>query len=221
MAILKAENLTKTYQGLNIIDNISLNIRSGEIVRLLGSHGSGKTTVCYMLMGITTIDKGKITIDNHDIGESSLYNRTRLGMGYLPKNPSIFRQLSVYDNIMSILQIREDIKEGEHKNYAAKLIKKFKIDFLSKKMGHELIGSNRRIVEIARALASNPKFIVIDEPFANIDINSANHVKKILNCAINMGIGILITDNNFNDTLEFCKRTYTIKAGRIDNNIRS
>ncbi|WP_158674489.1 ATP-binding cassette domain-containing protein [Candidatus Pantoea edessiphila] len=162
MSILIAKDLVKIYEGRNIVDNISLHVKSREVVGLLGPKNSGKTTVCYMLIGTVPISKGKIILNKNDINMLSLYNRNQLGVGYLPKEPSIFRNLNVYNNIFSILQIRNDIQEGKHHIYANNLIKELHIEHLISNMGKELFGINRKIVEIARTLAANPKFIIID-----------------------------------------------------------
>ncbi|PPI86544.1 ATP-binding cassette domain-containing protein [Candidatus Pantoea edessiphila] len=216
MFTLFAKQLTKTYKYCNSVNNINLQVQSGEIIGLIGHKNSGKTIICFMLMGIVIHDTGSIIINNNDISNLSLHERTQLGIGFIPKQSSIFRRLSVYDNIISVLQIRKDLKGGMHQNYANDLINKFNIGHLSNIMGSELYGSNRRIVEIIRALAANPKFIIMDEPFTNIDIVSDNKIIKAIKYLSSIGIGIMITDNkNFITKLNFYNRSYILNKGKI------
>ncbi|PPI88597.1 LPS export ABC transporter ATP-binding protein [Candidatus Pantoea edessiphila] len=218
MSILIVEKLTKIYKKINVIDNLSLQIKSGEIIGLSGPNSSGKTIICYILIGIVPIDKGKIIIDNNDISALSLYNRRKIGIGYLPKEPSIFRRLSVYDNIMAVLQVREDFNEKQRQYYANNLIKELQIEYLRKHMGCELYGANRRVVEIARTVTANPKFIIMDEPFSNMDENEVNIIKKVISHLANTGIGIIITDVNINKIFNICRRVYLLSQGKIISN---
>ncbi|MXP51086.1 ATP-binding cassette domain-containing protein [Pantoea sp. SoEX] len=215
MSILIAKNLVKIYESCNIVDNVSLYIKSGEIIGLFGPQNSGKTTIGYMLMGISPISEGKITINEKDIRDFSISNRNAFGIGYIPQKPSIFRNLSVYNNIISIVQIRNDINEREHHIYVDNLMKELHIEHLKDNMGSDLLGSNRKIVEIARTLAANPKFIIMDEPFSNIDNNSRKILETAINYLIKIGIGVLIIEQNAIETLKICKRAYVLNKGKI------
>ncbi|MBK4765281.1 MAG: LPS export ABC transporter ATP-binding protein [Pantoea sp. Brub] len=215
MTKLIAQNLIKVYNTRRVVDNVNLIITSGEIAGLLGPNGAGKTTMFYMLIGIVSPDKGSILIDNEDISILPIYARARKGIGYLPQEASIFRRLSVYDNIMAVLQIRNDLTKSQCRNHVDKLMNEFKIDHLHNIIGQNLSGGERRRVEIARTLAANPKFILMDEPFAGIDPISVIDIKKIIKYLSNKGLGILITDHNVRDTLSVCENTYILNHGKI------
>lgn len=215
MALLKAENLAKAYKGRTVVGDVSLNINSGEIVGLLGPNGAGKTTTFYMVVGIVARDAGSITIDDEDITLLPLHERARKGIGYLPQEASIFRRLSVYDNIMGILEIRHDLTPEERKDRAEELLEEFNVSHLRNSLGQSLSGGERRRVEIARALAANPKFILLDEPFAGVDPISVLDIKKIIQHLRDYGLGVLITDHNVRETLDVCERAYIVSQGHL------
>lgn len=215
MALLKAENLAKAYKGRTVVGNVSLNVNSGEIVGLLGPNGAGKTTTFYMVVGIVACDAGSITIDDEDITLLPLHERARKGIGYLPQEASIFRRLSVYDNIMGILEIRHDLTPEQRKDRAEELLEEFNVSHLRNSLGQSLSGGERRRVEIARALAANPKFILLDEPFAGVDPISVLDIKKIIQHLRDYGLGVLITDHNVRETLDVCERAYIVSQGHL------
>ena len=215
MALLKAENLAKAYKGRTVVGDVSLNVNSGEIVGLLGPNGAGKTTTFYMVVGIVARDAGSITIDDEDITLLPLHERARKGIGYLPQEASIFRRLSVYDNIMGILEIRHDLTAEQRKDRAEELLEEFNVSHLRNSLGQSLSGGERRRVEIARALAANPKFILLDEPFAGVDPISVGDIKQIIHHLKDKGIGVLITDHNVRETLDICETAYIVSDGQI------
>lgn len=215
MALLKAENLAKAYKGRTVVGDVSLNVNSGEIVGLLGPNGAGKTTTFYMVVGIVARDAGSITIDDEDITLLPLHERARKGIGYLPQEASIFRRLSVYDNIMGILEIRHDLTAEQRKDRAEELLEEFNVSHLRNILGQSLSGGERRRVEIARALAANPKFILLDEPFAGVDPISVLDIKKIIQHLRDYGLGVLITDHNVRETLDVCERAYIVSQGHL------
>ncbi|OAT26110.1 LPS export ABC transporter ATP-binding protein [Proteus myxofaciens] len=215
MALLKAEHLAKAYKGRTVVGDVSLEVNSGEIVGLLGPNGAGKTTTFYMVVGIVARDAGSITIDNEDITLLPLHERARKGIGYLPQEASIFRRLSVYDNIMGILEIRHDLTAEQRKDRAEELLEEFNVSHLRNSLGQSLSGGERRRVEIARALAANPKFILLDEPFAGVDPISVLDIKKIIQHLRDYGLGVLITDHNVRETLDVCERAYIVSQGHL------
>ncbi|MGP1939417.1 MAG: LPS export ABC transporter ATP-binding protein [Arsenophonus sp. ET-DL9-MAG3] len=215
MAKLTAKHLKKTYKNRKVVKDVSLEISSGEIIGLLGPNGAGKTTTFYMLVGIISRDAGKITIDDEDISLLPFHERARRGIGYLPQEASIFRRLNVYDNLMAILEIRKDLIFKEKEERAEKLMEEFNITNLRNNLGQSLSGGERRRVEIARALAANPKFILLDEPFAGVDPISVLDIKKIIQHLRNYGLGILITDHNVRETLDVCECAYIVNEGNL------
>ncbi|EOH0491516.1 LPS export ABC transporter ATP-binding protein [Providencia rettgeri] len=215
MATLTAENLAKAYKKRKVVEDVSLEVKSGEIVGLLGPNGAGKTTTFYMVVGIVQRDAGKIMIDGEDISLLPLHERARRGIGYLPQEASIFRRLSVYDNLMAVLEIREDLSSQQRKERAEELMEEFSITHLRDSMGQSLSGGERRRVEIARALAANPKFILLDEPFAGVDPISVLDIKKIIQHLRDYGLGVLITDHNVRETLDVCERAYIVSQGHL------
>ncbi|MGJ7975324.1 LPS export ABC transporter ATP-binding protein [Providencia hangzhouensis] len=215
MATLTAENLAKAYKKRKVVEDVSLEVKSGEIVGLLGPNGAGKTTTFYMVVGIVQRDAGKIMIDGEDISLLPLHERARRGIGYLPQEASIFRRLSVYDNLMAVLEIREDLSSQQRKERAEELMEEFSITHLRDNMGQSLSGGERRRVEIARALAANPKFILLDEPFAGVDPISVLDIKKIIQHLRDYGLGVLITDHNVRETLDVCERAYIVSQGHL------
>ena len=215
MAILKAENLAKVYKKRRVVEDVSLTVNSGEIVGLLGPNGAGKTTTFYMVVGIVTLNAGKIYLDDHDISILPLHERAQKGIGYLPQEASIFRKLSVIDNIMAILETRNDIDKNEKINRAEELLEEFHITHIRDNLGQSLSGGERRRVEIARALAANPKFILLDEPFAGVDPISVIDIKNIIKHLRDRGLGVLITDHNVRETLDVCERAYIVNKGHL------
>ena len=215
MAILTAQNLAKSYKGRQVVHDVSLNVNSGEIVGLLGPNGAGKTTTFYMVVGLVKNDHGSIKIDGQDITLLPMHNRAQQGIGYLPQEASIFRRLSVYDNLMAVLEIRKDLSAKQRKERAEELIDEFHIDHIRNNLGQSLSGGERRRLEIARALAVNPKFILLDEPFAGVDPISVIDIKKIILHLKDRGLGVLITDHNVRETLDVCERAYIVSAGNM------
>lgn len=215
MAILTAENLAKAYKGRRVVEDVSLTVSSGEIVGLLGPNGAGKTTTFYMVVGIVQRDAGRIIIDDEDISLLPLHARARKGIGYLPQEASIFRRLSVYDNLMAVLQVRKDLTHEQRQDRVNELLEEFHVSHLRNSLGQSLSGGERRRVEIARALAANPKFILLDEPFAGVDPISIIEIKKIIENLRERGLGVLITDHHVRETLDVCERAYIVSQGHL------
>ena len=215
MSILKTEHLKKIYKDRVVVKDVSFVINSSEIVGLLGPNGAGKTTSFYMVLGLIGINGGKIFLDDKDITDLAMHERARLGIGYLPQEPSIFRKLSVYDNIMAILELRQDLTQEKRQTLCDSLLDEFRINQLRNNIGISLSGGERRRVEIARALALEPKFILLDEPFAGIDPISVIDIKRIIYQLHERKIGVLITDHNVRETLDICHRAYIVSNGEI------
>ena len=215
MSILIAENLAKSYKSRQVVSDVSLTVNSNEIVGLLGPNGAVKTTTFYMVVGLVHQDHGQISIDGEDISLLPMHKRAQCGIGYLPQEASIFRRLSVYDNLMAVLEIRKDLNAEQRREKANELIEEFNIEHIRDNLGQSLSGGERRRVEIARALAANPKFILLDEPFAGVDPISVNDIKKIITDLRNRGLGVLITDHNVRETLDVCERAYIVGGGKI------
>ncbi|MFP6834344.1 MAG: LPS export ABC transporter ATP-binding protein, partial [Porticoccaceae bacterium] len=190
-------------------------VNQGEVVGLLGPNGAGKTTCFYMTTGLVKQDGGQIILDDEDITESPMHGRARKGLGYLPQEPSIFRKLSVRDNILAILETRKDLSHSQRQQKLESLLNEFHITHLTESDGMSLSGGERRRVEIARALAADPKFILLDEPFAGVDPISVNDIKGIIRHLSDKGIGVLITDHNVRETLDICARAYIIGEGHV------
>src|SRR3989338_6878456 len=214
MHCLQIKNLKKSYNGKSVVTDISLNINSDEIVGLLGPNGAGKTTTFYMILGLITPDAGEILLDGENLNNSPMYKRAQKGIGYLPQEPSIFRKLTVEDNIKAVLEII-DIPQEERQKKLEDILEEFKLTPLAKRQGHQLSGGERRKVEIARAIAVNPLFILLDEPFAGIDPISIIELKKTIEQLRNKGIGLIITDHNVRETLSITDRAYIISDGCI------
>lgn len=214
MTTLTATNLVKTYHGRKVVDGVNLSIESGSIVGLLGPNGAGKTTCFYMIVGLIYPENGIIRIDNQNITNFPMHGRAQAGIGYLPQEPSIFRKLTVTENIMAILELRKNLTNQERKQILESLLNEFHINHIRDNTGMSLSGGERRRVEIARALASNPKFILLDEPFAGVDPISINDIKQIIYHLKNRGIGILITDHNVRETLDICEKAYIVNEGQ-------
>ncbi|MDH4039222.1 MAG: LPS export ABC transporter ATP-binding protein [Gammaproteobacteria bacterium] len=215
MAQLKATNLAKSYRGREVVQDVSLEIESGQVVGLLGPNGAGKTTCFYMIIGIIRADRGSISINGEDLTALTMHQRARRGIGYLPQEASIFRKLSVGDNIMAILQTRRDLTKAQRLQRRDELLAEFHVEHLRDNLGQSLSGGERRRVEIARALATEPAFILLDEPFAGVDPISVNDIKEIINHLRDRGIGVLITDHNVRDTLDICEKAYIVGEGHI------
>lgn len=214
MAVLSAQRLEKSYKKRKVVKDVSLSI-GNEIVGLLGPNGAGKTTSFYMMIGLVQADGGQVKLDNKDISKLTLHQRARLGIGYLPQETSIFRRLSVEENIMAILELRKDLNKKQRKEKLEHLLQEFHITHIRDSIGISLSGGEKRRVEIARALARDPKFILLDEPFAGIDPISVIDIKRIINQLCDKGIGILITDHNVRETLDICHRAYIVSHGTI------
>lgn len=212
---LTASHLAKTYKKRRIIDDVSLNVSSGEIVGLLGPNGAGKTTCFYMIVGLVPADQGEIALNGEDITGMSMHSRAQRGLGYLPQEASVFRKLSVRNNILAILETRTDLDEHQRLARTEELMQEFHITHIADSLGMSLSGGERRRVEIARALASEPQFILLDEPFAGVDPISVADIKQIIRHLQAKNIGILITDHNVRETLSICQRAYIVGEGHI------
>jgi lipopolysaccharide export system ATP-binding protein len=215
MATLTASNLAKAYSGRQVVQDVSLTVDSGQVVGLLGPNGCSKTTCFYMIVGIVDADKGKILLDEKDITGLPMHGRARQGIGYLPQEASIFRKLTVADNIMAILETRRDLSRKERKEKLDYLLEEFHITHIRDGLGMSLSGGERRRVEIARALATEPAFVLLDEPFAGVDPISVGDIKQIINHLKSLGIGVLITDHNVRETLDICEKAYIVGEGHI------
>lgn len=213
--ILKAEHLSKKFKARHVVKDVSLQVKSGEIIGLLGPNGAGKTTSFYMIVGLLPVDSGKIYIDQTDITNLPVHARAAMGMSYLPQESSIFRKLSVADNILAILELRKDLDKNARLKKLEHLLDEFRITHIRDTLGMSLSGGERRRTEIARTLAMDPKFILLDEPFAGIDPISVLDVKRIITHLSTRGIGILITDHNVRETLNICQRAYIVSDGTI------
>lgn len=215
MATLEAKNLAKSYAKRPVVRDVSLSVKQGEIVGLLGPNGAGKTTCFYMIIGLVGQDGGSVTIDEADITALPMHGRAQRGLGYLPQEPSIFRKLSVENNILAILETRAELTRQERNQRLEELMHEFHISHLAKNIGMSLSGGERRRVEIARALAADPQFILLDEPFAGVDPISVNDIKAIIRHLRDKGIGVLITDHNVRETLDICEHAYIIGEGHV------
>lgn len=215
MSTLTAKNLAKAYKSRQVVRDVSLSVSTGQIVGLLGPNGAGKTTTFYMIVGLVQLDKGEILIDDEILTHQPMHERARKGIGYLPQEASIFRKLTVHENIMAILQTRKDLNTAKQEEEADALLDEFNINHIRNSTGMSLSGGERRRVEIARALAANPQFILLDEPFAGVDPISVNDIKKIIQHLRDRGIGILITDHNVRETLDVCEKAYIVSHGEL------
>ena len=212
---LSIKKISKSYDSKKIVSDVSLEVNTGEVIGLLGPNGAGKTTCFYMITGLINPQSGDIFINKNNITKLTIDERANLGIGYLAQEPSIFRGLSVKDNILAILELRKDISIAEKNNKLLSLLKKFNIEHIKDTIGVSLSGGERRRVEIARALASNPKFILLDEPFAGIDPISVIDIQGIIKDLKSNNIGILITDHNVRETLDVCDRSYILNNSKI------
>ena len=215
MATLKAQHLAKSYKGRQVVRDVSLSIESGQVVGLLGPNGAGKTTCFYMIVGLVRAEQGRILIDDQDLTHLPMHGRARAGIGYLPQEASIFRKLSVSDNILAILETRKDLDKTARLKALEALLEEFHITHIRNNLGMSLSGGERRRVEIARALATAPQFILLDEPFAGVDPISVGDIKQIINHLKDKGIGVLITDHNVRETLDICETAYIVSDGQL------
>ncbi len=215
MAVLKATHLAKTYKSRQVVRDVSIEVSTGQIVGLLGPNGAGKTTTFYMIVGLVPLDKGDIYIDQQNLTLQPMHVRARQGIGYLPQEASIFRKLTVYQNLMAILQTRKELSEEQREQQADSLLDEFNINHIRNSLGMSLSGGERRRVEIARALAADPEFILLDEPFAGVDPISVNDIKKIIKQLRDRGLGVLITDHNVRETLDVCEKAYIVSHGEL------
>lgn len=213
--MLEALNLAKSYKKREVVRDVSISIQRGEIVGLLGPNGAGKTTCFYMIVGLVTADKGKVLLGNNDITDAPMHQRANHGLAYLPQDSSIFRTLSVEDNIFAILETRKDLSSTEKRDKLESLIEEFNIQHIRHNKGMSLSGGERRRTEIARTLATDPKFILLDEPFAGVDPISVSDIKQIIQHLKARNIGILLTDHNVRETLDICEKAYIVSEGQI------
>jgi lipopolysaccharide export system ATP-binding protein len=215
MTQLSVKELAKRYRSREVVKNVSLEVTSGEVVGLLGPNGAGKTTCFYMIVGLVPSDKGSICLNDHDITKYPLHARAQMGIGYLPQEASVFRKLNVEDNIFAILETRKDLNSKQRQTKLEELLEELHITHVRKTMGMSLSGGERRRVEIARALATEPYFILLDEPFAGVDPISVIDIQRIINQLTKKGIGILITDHNVRETLGVCQHAYIMNSGEV------
>ncbi|MCJ8270149.1 MAG: LPS export ABC transporter ATP-binding protein [Psychrosphaera sp.] len=215
MSQLVASHLAKSYKGRQVVRDVSLSVDTGQIVGLLGPNGAGKTTTFYMVVGLVPSDKGTVVLKGEDLTHAPMHIRARKGIGYLPQESSIFIKLTVCQNIMAILQTRKDLARNQREDILDELLDEFSIGHIRDSLGMSLSGGERRRVEIARALATSPQFILLDEPFAGVDPISVIDIKKIIQQLKNKGIGILITDHNVRETLDVCEKAYIVSHGEL------
>jgi lipopolysaccharide export system ATP-binding protein len=215
MSTLRAENLVKRYRKREVVRGVSLGLERGEVVGLLGPNGAGKTTSFYMIVGLVPADGGVITLNDKDVTRLPVHARARLGLGYLPQEASVFRKLSVEDNILAVLETRGDLNRAARKQRLEELLEELHISHIRDGLGISLSGGERRRVEIARALAADPAFMLLDEPFAGVDPISVIDIQRIIEHLKSRNIGVLVTDHNVRETLGICSRAYIINAGQV------
>jgi lipopolysaccharide export system ATP-binding protein len=213
--LLKATGLAKSYRSRQVVRDLSLQVDAGEIVGLLGPNGAGKTTAFYLIVGLVQPNAGRIELGEHDLTFAPMHRRAQLGLGYLPQEPSVFRKLSVEDNIRAILEIRPDLDEDGEEQHLEELLEQLRIGHVRHSLGLSLSGGERRRVEIARALAANPRYILLDEPFAGVDPISVLDIQRIIRELAGRGIGVLITDHNVRETLDIVGRAYIVNQGAV------
>ena len=213
--MLSAHNLAKNFKGRDVVKDVSIEISQGQIVGLLGPNGAGKTTCFYMIVGLIQADSGRVLLDQKDITKLPIHNRARHGLSYLPQESSIFRNLTVEENVLAILQARRELTREVKEKKLEQLLEEFSIVHIRNSKGMSLSGGERRRTEIARTLATDPKFILLDEPFAGVDPISVNDIKTIINQLRDRGIGILLTDHNVRETLDICEKAYIVNEGRL------
>jgi lipopolysaccharide export system ATP-binding protein len=215
MSQLQADHLAKSYKSRQVVRDLSLQVGSGEVVGLLGPNGAGKTTAFYMIVGLIACEQGQILLDERNITHLPMHHRAQLGLGYLPQEPSVFRRLSVADNIMAILEMRPSGDDTARHERLEQLLDELQIGHVRDNLGLSLSGGERRRVEIARALAADPRFILLDEPFAGVDPLSVLDIQRIIKHLSQKGIGVLITDHNVRETLGICERAYIVNQGIV------
>ncbi|MFZ1098659.1 MAG: LPS export ABC transporter ATP-binding protein [Steroidobacteraceae bacterium] len=215
MTVLKATGLAKSYKSRPVVRDLSLEVTSGEVVGLLGPNGAGKTTAFYMIVGLVPCDAGRIYLDGTDLTALPMHRRAQLGLGYLPQEASVFRKLSVQDNVLAILETRADLDRAAREERLGQLLEELRIGHVRRSLGLSLSGGERRRVEIARALAAEPRFMLLDEPFAGVDPLSVLDIQRIIRELTHRGIGVLITDHNVRETLGVCGRAYIVNQGTV------
>ena len=213
--VLAAKGLAKSYRGRRVVNGMSMSVNAGEVIGLLGPNGAGKTTCFYLMVGLVASDEGRITLCGSDVTSLPIHLRARQGLGYLPQEASIFRRLSVEDNLMAIIETRNDLDADKQQALCDELLREFHITHLRSSLGQSLSGGERRRVEIARALATDPKVILLDEPFAGVDPISISDIKAIITHLRDRGLGVLITDHNVRETLDICERAYIVSEGSV------
>ncbi len=215
MTALKATGLVKSYRSRQVVRDLSLDVSNGEVVGLLGPNGAGKTTAFYMIVGLVPCDAGRIHLGDTDLTLLPMHRRAQLGLGYLPQEASVFRKLSVEDNVLAILETRRDLERAARERRLEELLEELRIGHVRKSLGQSLSGGERRRVEIARALAAEPRFMLLDEPFAGVDPLSVLDIQRIIRELTNRDIGVLITDHNVRETLGVCGRAYIVNQGTV------
>ena len=215
MSILSVQDISKSYKSRKVVKDLSLEIKSGEVVGLLGPNGAGKTTAFYMIVGLISVDKGSILLDGKDLTAKPMHDRSKLGLGYLPQEASIFRKLTVEQNILAILENRKDLDRAGREKELENLLDELHVSHVRKSLGISLSGGERRRVEIARALAANPLFVLLDEPFAGVDPISVLDIQRIIRHLCERNIGVLITDHNVRETLGICGHAYILNDGSL------
>jgi lipopolysaccharide export system ATP-binding protein len=215
MSTLRVQGLAKRYRSRQVVKDLSIEVRSGEVVGLLGPNGAGKTTAFYMIVGLVSCDAGNIYLDEHDLSNLPVHRRARLGLGYLPQEASVFRKLTVEENIRAILETRPELDSERRKELLEQLLEELHISHIRASLGQSLSGGERRRVEIARALAAEPRFILLDEPFAGVDPISVLDIQRIIRHLSARNIGVLITDHNVRETLGICARAYIVSGGSV------
>lgn len=213
--MLSAQNLAKNFKGRDVVKDVSIEVSQSQIVGLLGPNGAGKTTCFYIIVGLIQADSGKVLLDQKDVTQLPIHDRARHGLSYLPQESSIFRNLTVEENVLAILQARKELTQEQTEEKLEKLLEEFSIEHLRNSKGMSLSGGERRRTEIARTLATDPKFILLDEPFAGVDPISVSDIKTIINQLKDRGIGILLTDHNVRETLDICEKAYIVSEGRV------
>jgi lipopolysaccharide export system ATP-binding protein len=213
--MLSAKGLRKRYKQREVVADFGLTLEPGEVVGLLGPNGAGKTTCFYMIVGLVGADAGRIELDGHDITAEPMYKRAKLGVGYLPQEPSVFRKLTVADNLRLVLELRDDLDSAGVDKELASLLDELQITHVAEQLGASLSGGERRRCEIARALAAKPRFMLLDEPFAGVDPISVGEIQRIVKHLKDRGIGVLITDHNVRETLGICDRAYILNEGSV------
>jgi len=214
-SVLRVKQLAKSYKGRAVVKDVSLEVHRGEVVGLLGPNGAGKTTCFYMILGLIAADAGSVCLNDTDLTRKPIHQRARAGLGYLPQEASIFRQLTVRDNLLAVLEMRRDLSKPKRQQLCDELLQEFSVTHLGSTLGQALSGGERRRVEIARALAIDPTFILLDEPFAGVDPISINDIKAIIKHLRDRNIGVLITDHNVRETLDICERAYIVGEGHV------